>query len=401
MTLQNPDSDLSKAHIAVPEACPRCGYNLEGLPLRHVCPECGFEYEPDMLVFGRTKLSAWNLTPGDLFISFYTLFHIAWTIGLWLQGELLSMLPIVAIGAVVCVVCLLRVGPKWAIVRDNGIAWSAGALRAGRLSWRDVTDIGLSPEKLLTIRARDRRTARAVSELINAGQSRRVRERLLPALRARWARALMEGRQLPMTPPMSEAEATAFRQRHGVRPEMKCPACRGRLREERADELVCHRCSMQYPKGSVALRYFRRGEPPWHPMVMGLTICICLVVARTAIDSGVSFGRVVSVVVTLAVFILAMVSWNYYRYRRPDLLRVDDFGIEWNDRGREMTRTPWIRVESILFSEGVGAVCIRLADEDFRVAPGRFFDSPAQAQTFARYLLYASLATTEARSVTK
>jgi len=28
------------------KTCPRCDYNLTGLPDEHICPECGFEYDP-------------------------------------------------------------------------------------------------------------------------------------------------------------------------------------------------------------------------------------------------------------------------------------------------------------------------------------------------------------------
>ncbi|MEM7229318.1 MAG: hypothetical protein AAF432_10950 [Planctomycetota bacterium] len=30
--------------------CPRCSYDLAGLPASHTCPECGFVYDEDMLV---------------------------------------------------------------------------------------------------------------------------------------------------------------------------------------------------------------------------------------------------------------------------------------------------------------------------------------------------------------
>lgn len=33
------------------EACPRCGYSLQGLPVDHICPECGLRYDAQSEVY--------------------------------------------------------------------------------------------------------------------------------------------------------------------------------------------------------------------------------------------------------------------------------------------------------------------------------------------------------------
>ena len=36
--------------------CPKCGYDISGLPARHQCPECGFAYDQSMFL-----LEGWRL----------------------------------------------------------------------------------------------------------------------------------------------------------------------------------------------------------------------------------------------------------------------------------------------------------------------------------------------------
>lgn len=58
-----PDEPRDPRNILRLRRCPKCDYDLAGLPRRHRCPECGFEYDESMFVLYATSSSAW----ADLF----------------------------------------------------------------------------------------------------------------------------------------------------------------------------------------------------------------------------------------------------------------------------------------------------------------------------------------------
>jgi hypothetical protein len=63
----------------VGRVCPRCRYDLAGLPDTHVCPECGFEYDPHAKVI---RLHGWRVRfrhRVPIFLVFVVL-----TMGVWL-----------------------------------------------------------------------------------------------------------------------------------------------------------------------------------------------------------------------------------------------------------------------------------------------------------------------------
>lgn len=89
--------------------CPKCKYDLSGLPIAHNCPECGFAYSED---FFDVQGCSWDLRTGFssklLFIIFIVIVIgiaivlVYWWYGLFNYGDLLkSLISLVAISGVV------------------------------------------------------------------------------------------------------------------------------------------------------------------------------------------------------------------------------------------------------------------------------------------------------------
>lgn len=60
--------------------CPRCRYNLRGLPAKHACPECGLHFDPGCAIFPvhnpRQVLLVWAAILGGGWISLKKLPHV-------------------------------------------------------------------------------------------------------------------------------------------------------------------------------------------------------------------------------------------------------------------------------------------------------------------------------------
>ncbi len=161
--------------------CPRCDYNLEGLPRSHICPECGFAYDASMFVlygwprrsdrpvlwrallslaanlpvviflfylaFATPRFSVW---PGSLVIPLLVALYLFWAVT-WIQKR---RLRIAGIGMIQLCFSSSGAGARFGKGKPHFIPWRRFRdfrfRRAGRGAWRLRLSCGLWRE-LLTV----------------------------------------------------------------------------------------------------------------------------------------------------------------------------------------------------------------------------------------------------------
>ncbi len=82
---------------------PRCGYSLEGLPVRHRCPECAFEYDEWTFALSGISRGTSSVSPARKWGWFLVIF-VAWLgfsgVGLIAMGGPQAMLAALGVGAI-------------------------------------------------------------------------------------------------------------------------------------------------------------------------------------------------------------------------------------------------------------------------------------------------------------
>jgi hypothetical protein len=120
--------------------CPRCSYDLTGLPDVHTCPECGFEYDPlarSIVLRGR-RVYAFNLIWSVAFALTY--FYFWYPRMDFASGKAI----VIAFLGVALVTTLYRVWkrenlPQLLLMNRHGLAFHPPTVASTVVPWSDIT----------------------------------------------------------------------------------------------------------------------------------------------------------------------------------------------------------------------------------------------------------------------
>ncbi len=119
--------------------CPRCDYDLTGLPSQHACPECGFAYDEHTMVWKRIRPTVripWRYTLEA--VPSFLLFSIV----VWQAPVIFGInrwLLIICIVAIAAGLYRLLRGPRLLCLSPSGVEiYPRGILRPTVIRWLDV-----------------------------------------------------------------------------------------------------------------------------------------------------------------------------------------------------------------------------------------------------------------------
>ncbi len=128
------------------DACPRCGYSLQGLPADHACPECGLRYDRESEVYKHRNLKALFLGLLGFVGGAGGMVNLARVYGnagaLWRMGIIFCVV-VYFVGAVWLaryVYRLYRSGPLVAILPD-GLYVRLRRVEGQWTAWKDVSGV--------------------------------------------------------------------------------------------------------------------------------------------------------------------------------------------------------------------------------------------------------------------
>ncbi|HPF37108.1 MAG TPA: hypothetical protein P5081_00275 [Phycisphaerae bacterium] len=382
----NPEEQrLSSVRVVVPDACPRCGYRLEGLPTKHMCPECGCAYEPDMLVFGRPVKATFGpyLTIGLVGLAISGLIVLNVMIGV---GEVVSVLAPISAVLAVQIVFLAPWKKRWAIVHSDGVLWRESFYGDRYIAWKDVAAVksGDMPPYLI-IRPVKGRSLQRLCEIITTSRRELSCAAIVQELSGRWVSALAAAGVASDVDAMTRDSAAAFRRERGLKQGAACPVCRGILGAGRDGVSACHNCGGIFNDDAIVVPYVKRPIAPWHwfsLLVAGMVFWAGFVSTKETNSLGYSI-RVGTVLV--AIFVAA-IAWNYFRYRRPRLFVIDNQSIAWESVNGGMRQLAWGGVGSVLCASDRRAICLRMSDGHIEPVPEYYLQDRSDVGDLARYI---------------
>lgn len=122
--------------------CPRCRYNLRGLPARHTCPECGFAYDPDCVIIrlrGWRKRDVWSILGlgGILIAVLVDAFRPPFygRPAEWLRALAYLGLPVAWLGYYVA---RARFNRRAVIINHLGVTFDTPTIRVRFVPWSDI-----------------------------------------------------------------------------------------------------------------------------------------------------------------------------------------------------------------------------------------------------------------------
>lgn len=115
--------------------CPRCDYDLKGLPLRHCCPECGFDYSPDMVTFVARRTLQFLLLANSVFV---VIVYSVRPTGMWHGWGDIYMVALFTLFGAHTLFTIFAMKPGRIIVSDVGILFIFGKNQEFEAEWNRV-----------------------------------------------------------------------------------------------------------------------------------------------------------------------------------------------------------------------------------------------------------------------